>query len=300
MSTLGRMVVFIWLFVVLIINSSYTASLTSILTVQQLQSPISGIQSLITGNEVIGFQEGSYVEDHLVKELNIPKSRLVALGSPEEYDEKLLSGAVAAIVGERPYVDLFLSNHCSFQIVGQEFKKSGMGFVRIYLYSPYLKFDVIWCMLCNFELVHVMWFVLSFFYQAFPRDSELAVDMSTAILTLTETGELQKIHDHWLNKRACGPQSSSEESEQLQLERFWGLFLIFSVLCVVALLIHLYRTLEKFRKHHPKVKKPRPKGYRLMRLQRFLSFMDKKHVVSENKLKRKRTTSGNNGGDEHC
>ncbi|EOY15322.1 Glutamate receptor 3.3 isoform 4 [Theobroma cacao] len=47
MSTLGRLVLIIWLFVVLIINSSYTASLTSILTVQQLSSPIKGIDSLI-------------------------------------------------------------------------------------------------------------------------------------------------------------------------------------------------------------------------------------------------------------
>ncbi|KAL2933486.1 Glutamate receptor 3.1 [Bienertia sinuspersici] len=35
----------IWLFVVLILTSSYTASLTSILTVQQLSSPIKGIDS---------------------------------------------------------------------------------------------------------------------------------------------------------------------------------------------------------------------------------------------------------------
>ena len=131
MSTLGRMVVFIWLFVVLIVNSSYTASLTSILTVQQLQTPISGIESLTIGNELIGFPVGSYIEDYLVKELNIPRSRLVSLGTSEEYAEKLLSRAVAAIVDERPYVDLFLSKHCSFQVVGQELTNSGLGFVSI-------------------------------------------------------------------------------------------------------------------------------------------------------------------------
>ena len=129
MSTLGRMVLFIWLFVVLIINSSYTASLTSILTVQQLSSPIRGIESLITTNERIGFQVGSFAENYLKEELNIPQSRLVALGSPQEYAEKLGAGIVAAIVDERPYIDLFLSNNCRFQVVGQEFTKSGWGFV---------------------------------------------------------------------------------------------------------------------------------------------------------------------------
>ncbi|KAF8013238.1 hypothetical protein BT93_I1180 [Corymbia citriodora subsp. variegata] len=124
-STLGRMVLIIWLFVVLIINSSYTASLTSILTVQQLSSPIRGIDSLIISNSPIGFQVGSFAENYMVEELNIPKSRLIKLGSPEEYASALETGRVAAVVDEQPYIDLFLSNHCKFSIRGQEFTKSG-------------------------------------------------------------------------------------------------------------------------------------------------------------------------------
>jgi ionotropic glutamate receptor len=54
-STLGRLVVIIWLFVVLIVTSSYTASLTSILTVEKLSSPIKGIESLIMSNDRIGY-----------------------------------------------------------------------------------------------------------------------------------------------------------------------------------------------------------------------------------------------------
>lgn len=130
-STLGRGVLVIWLFVVLIINSSYTASLTSILTVQQLSSPIQGIETLITSNEPIGFQVGSFAENYLSEELNIAKSRLVALGSPVEYADALEKGRVAAVVDERPYVELFLSNHCKFSIVGQQFTRSGWGFVSL-------------------------------------------------------------------------------------------------------------------------------------------------------------------------
>ena len=63
MSTLGRVVLVFWLFVVLIINSSYTASLTSILTVQQLFSPIKGIESLISSEDRIGYQLGSFSRD---------------------------------------------------------------------------------------------------------------------------------------------------------------------------------------------------------------------------------------------
>ncbi|KAI3718186.1 hypothetical protein L6452_19043 [Arctium lappa] len=250
-STLGRLVLFIWLFVVLIINSSYTASLTSILTVQQLSSPIRGIDSLIASNGRIGFQIGSFSENYLMEELNIPKSRLVALGSPEEYAEKLGGGVVAAIVDERPYVDLFLSNYCRFQVVGQEFTKSGWGF-------------------------------------AFPRDSPLAVDISTAILTLSENGELQKIHDHWLKRKTCSLQKS--DSDQLQLGSFWGLFLIFGVACALALCIHFCMMLREFGKHDPSPEK----GSRSVRLQRFLSFADEKEEISKRKLKRKRDVNRSN------
>ncbi|KAL2461930.1 Glutamate receptor 3.2 [Abeliophyllum distichum] len=221
-SALGRMVLIIWLFVVLIINSSYTASLTSILTVQQLASSIKGIESLITSSDLIGFQVGSFAENYLREELNIAKSRLVPLGSPEE-----------------------------FQIVGHEFTKSGWGF-------------------------------------AFPRDSPLAVDMSTAILMLSENGELQKISDRWLNKIVCSLQGSKLESEQLQLNSFWGLFLICGIACFLALLVYFCSILRQFKRHLPEQSEPSIRSSsRSIRIQRFLSFVDEKEEESKSRLKRK-------------
>lgn len=68
----------------------------------------------------------------MIEELRIPKSRLVPLASPQEYAEKLDTGIIAAIVDEEPYIDLFLSNNCRFQVVGDRFTESGWGFVSIY------------------------------------------------------------------------------------------------------------------------------------------------------------------------
>ncbi|XP_021804537.1 glutamate receptor 3.6-like [Prunus avium] len=104
-STLGRFVLIIWLFVVLMIYSSYIESLNSILTVEQLSSPIKGIESLATGNDPIGFPKGSFVGKYLTDELNIHRSRLVPLNSPEEFEKALKDGAsagsIAAVVHER-------------------------------------------------------------------------------------------------------------------------------------------------------------------------------------------------------
>ncbi|XP_020240558.1 glutamate receptor 3.2 isoform X2 [Cajanus cajan] len=258
-SPLGRVVLIIWLFVVLIINSSYTASLTSILTVQQLSSPITGINSLISSSERIGYQVGSFAANYLTEELNIPKHRLYSLGSPEEYADALEKGTVAAVVDERPYVELFLSNHCKFSIRGQDFTKSGWGF-------------------------------------AFPRDSPLAIDMSTAILTLSENGELQRIHEKWLSKRTCGFHSS--ENEQLQFNSFRGLFLICGITCVLALLIYFFTMLRQFSKKSPQKAGPSNRcTSRSARIQTFLHFVDEKE---EKKLKRKlEDISSNNYSREY-
>ena len=139
MSTLGRLVLIIWLFVVLIINSSYTASLTSILTVQQLSSQIEGIDSLISSSQRIGIQEGSFARKYLTDELNIAESRIVTLKNMEAYIDALQrgpkNGGVVAVVDELPYIEILMSNtNCKFRTVGQEFTKSGWGFVSICIY----------------------------------------------------------------------------------------------------------------------------------------------------------------------
>ena len=61
-------------------------------------------------------------------------------------------------------------------------------------------------------------------HQAFPRDSPLSIDMSTAILKLSENGDLQRIHDKWLMRSAFTAQGTTTEVDQLQLKSFQGLF----------------------------------------------------------------------------
>ncbi|CAK9180326.1 unnamed protein product [Ilex paraguariensis] len=254
-STLGRVVLIMWLFVVLIINSSYTANLTSILTVQQLYSPIKGIETLKESNEPIGYQVGSYAE-HYLEEIGIAKSRLIALGSPEEYATAIQrgpkKGGVAAVVDELPYVELFLSSQCKFRIVGQEFTKSGWGF-------------------------------------AFPRDSPLAVDLSTAILTLSENGDLQRIHDKWLIRSACSSDNTEIESDRLHLKSFAGLFLLCGTACFIALFIYFLQIMHKFRHAAPPESvSDGPGSSHSRRLKTLFSLMDEKEDPSKRETNKRR------------
>ncbi|XP_026409605.1 glutamate receptor 3.7-like [Papaver somniferum] len=213
-STLGRMVMMVWLFLLMVITSSYTASLTSILTVQQLSSPITGIDSLITSNQPIGLPGGSFVHKYLTDSLNIYEGRLVSLEDTDDYARALQrgpdDGGVAAIVDELPYIEEFLSQHTDFGIAGHMFTKSGWGF-------------------------------------AFKKGSPLAVDMSTAILRLSENGDLQKINEKWFCRTGCLLRKGRRsEPNQLHLVSFWGLFLLCAIFTITCLLIFLFRMVRQY------------------------------------------------------
>ncbi|CAI0460505.1 unnamed protein product [Linum tenue] len=280
-STLGRLVLIIWLFVVLIINSSYTASLKSILTVQQLTSRIEGIDSLIASTEPIGVQDGSFAWNYLVDELNIAASRLVTLKTQEDYATALTkgpkAGGVAAIVDELPYVELFLSSaNCQFSTVGQEFTKSGWGF-------------------------------------AFQRDSPLAVDLSTAILQLSENGDLQKIHNKWLLRSECTDSLNPVDENRLSLSSFWGFFLICGVSCLLALLVfscRVYTQYSRFSPHEggdgdgetedirPATRAPR-RSLRTTSFKDLIEFVDRKETEIKEILKRKHSHNSHDSKRTH-
>ncbi|KAK9034167.1 hypothetical protein V6N11_050342 [Hibiscus sabdariffa] len=230
-----------------------------------LTSGIQGIDSLISSTEPIGIQDGSFALNYLVNELSISPSRIVKLKNPEAYLRALdlgpKRGGVAAIVDELPYIELFLSTtNCLYKIVGPEFTKSGWGF-------------------------------------AFQRDSPLAIDMSTAILQLSENGDLQKIHNKWLTHSECSLQVNQIDENQLSLNSFWGLFLICGIACVLALIIFFYRVFAQYRRFSPEDEEsemetiePSRSSRRSIRSTSFkqiIDFVDKKEAEIKEMLKRK-------------
>nr|XP_043630749.1 glutamate receptor 3.4-like [Erigeron canadensis] len=227
-STLGRFIMILWLFVVFIINSSYTASLTSILTVQKLSASIEGIDSLISSNELIGVPDGTFAYNYLTQELNIDESRIKILKEEAEYLNVLRlgpeGGGVAAIVDELPYVDLFMRyTNCEFRIVGQELTKGGWGFVSL----------------------------------VFQKDSPLVADLSTAILQLSENGDIQRIHDKWLSSTVCSTQNNEVEGKDLSLDNFRGLFLICGVACLISIIIFFSKRVYEYRRYSSDEEKAR-------------------------------------------
>ena len=136
----SRFVLIIWIFVVLILTQSYTASLTSMLTVQRLQPTFVDVKEIKKNGYFVGYQKNSFVKGILIKQLGFHESKLKPYETHEEYHEALSNGThyggVAAIFDEIPYLKLFLAKYCSkYTMVGPIYKTDGLGFVSL---SPLL------------------------------------------------------------------------------------------------------------------------------------------------------------------
>ncbi|XP_052181357.1 glutamate receptor 2.7-like isoform X2 [Diospyros lotus] len=205
-SNLSRFVVITWMFVVLVVQSNYTASLTSMLTVQKLQPTVTDINALIKSGEYIGYQEGSFVGG-LLKSSYPDPSKLKAYDSLQKFDEALSNGSknngVGAIVDELPYLRLFLAKYCNkYTMIGSTYKTAGFGF-------------------------------------AFAKGSPLVPEVSRAILHVTEGKRMNEIPDKIYGKEQdCNMQDDiTTTSESLTLDSFKGLFLIACVSSLSALII---------------------------------------------------------------
>ncbi|XP_048133137.1 glutamate receptor 2.1-like [Rhodamnia argentea] len=211
-SNLARFVVIVWVFVVLILTQSYTASLSSLLVVQNLQPTVADVNQLLKSGAKVGYQDGSFVYG-MLKQMKFDDSRLTSYQSAEECDALLSTGSakggIAAAFDEIPYIKLILSRHCNKYTLIPTFKTAGFGFV-------------------------------------FPKGSPLVPDISRAILNITEGPKMTEIESAWLtSKTNCLDSTTSVSSDSLGLDSFWALFLIAGAAAVLALLIFMVMFVKK-------------------------------------------------------
>ncbi|OEL15850.1 Glutamate receptor 2.9 [Dichanthelium oligosanthes] len=112
-SVLCRMVLIVWVFVLLVLTSSYTASLSSMLTVQQLQPTVTDVHDLVKRGEHVGIYNGSLMD--LLVEIGFDRKKIRAYNSIDGFANALSkgskSGGIAAVIDEVPDIKLFLAKH---------------------------------------------------------------------------------------------------------------------------------------------------------------------------------------------
>ncbi|GMN54436.1 hypothetical protein TIFTF001_023565 [Ficus carica] len=200
-SHLTRMTMLVWLFVALVITQTYTANLTSMLTVQQLEPDFGALQS---SNSLVGYCRGSFLKNYLSDVLGFHRNRIKSFNSQEEIAQALRSREIAAIYLEVPVANLFLARYCEdFTKVEPTYKVGGFGF-------------------------------------AFPRGSPLLPSISEALLKVSESGELQELEGNMLESEKCTEEKDDYyNTPSLSLKSFWVLFLFTVGTSTFALVLYI-------------------------------------------------------------
>ncbi|KAL1825359.1 hypothetical protein ACET3Z_012137 [Daucus carota] len=200
-SKWSKFVLVIWLFTAYIVMQSYTANLSSNLTVSRLQRPTDKLYC-------IGFQEGSFVKEMLTKRLDFNVSRIKSYASVKQYHDALSkgchNGGVDAILDELPYIKIFLDTYgeTNYILQGSSYKTGGLGF-------------------------------------AFPKGSALAPHISMALLNLTGSGEMHAILSKNFGPEYSDSDysfNSASHVSSIGTKSLAGLFIISGTMALFALL----------------------------------------------------------------
>ncbi|KAJ3702277.1 hypothetical protein LUZ61_005982 [Rhynchospora tenuis] len=211
-SNFSRFLLIIWLFTVFVLSSSYTASLSSILTVQQLQQPIANsVDELRKNGEFVGYQTGStFVQKLLTETLDFKTTKLRSYSS-DKYEEALKNGSahggVGAIFDVEHYLHGFLSTNCSekYTKISQTFSTRGIGFA----FNKNNSYN---------------YFVKAAISEAILSMSNSTIEMQTKYLK---------------DSRNCNTQSTDTGYEILTIGNFTGLFIITGVVSSLMVIIFL-------------------------------------------------------------
>ena len=116
-----------------VLTSSYTASLSSLLTVQKLRSD-RDIEWLKQNNLSVGCENTStFIKDYLVHVYNFPRQQVVDVQDVHDLVDKFKNKKISALLLESPYEKVFMNKNCKdYTTTTAAYKFGGMGFVSAY------------------------------------------------------------------------------------------------------------------------------------------------------------------------
>ncbi|OWM73373.1 glutamate receptor 2.7-like [Punica granatum] len=203
-SNMSRIIMVVWLFVALVITQSYTASLTSFLTVEKLTQVDVTVESLVRDRVQVGCDRNSFVVKHL-EGIGFRPSNIRTY-SEDDYTRALKSGEIGAAFLESPHARVFLAKNCKgFTTAKQTVEVGGFGFV-------------------------------------FPKNSPYLPDISEAVLRIAESGTIRDLENSMLNSYKCASSEADSNQQKIGIESFLGLFgvaIATSVVCLVLFVLHL-------------------------------------------------------------
>lgn len=131
-----------WLFLVFVLTSSYTASLTSMLTLPRLKPVINDLDWIRRTNAPVGCDGDSFVKNYLRNVLELRNIR--DFDNQDDYPREFEEGNIAAAFLEFPYQKIFMEQHCNkYTVVGETYNFGGLGFVSEINQSSFFLFPTV-------------------------------------------------------------------------------------------------------------------------------------------------------------
>ncbi|KAF5192121.1 Glutamate receptor 2.2 [Thalictrum thalictroides] len=213
-NNLARIVVGTWLFVVLIVISSYTAILTSMFTVARLEPSMVNVEFLKKTHASVGCNGNSFIVRYLVDVVGFKKENVKRINSIDDYPSAFQNKDIAAAFFVTLHAKVFLMKNCEgYTMTGPTYKLGGFGFV-------------------------------------FPKGSPLAFDISEAILKATEGGEIQMLEDNMLSSNNCSNSLNKiGEVSVLGPKTFRVPFILSASVSVVTIFINIFSRYREYREH---------------------------------------------------
>ncbi|PQQ15592.1 glutamate receptor 2.9-like [Prunus yedoensis var. nudiflora] len=204
-SNWARLVLAPWLVVILVVTATFTASLTSMMTVSRVQPSVLDVETLKRTNATVGCNGNSFIVRYLINVLEFRPENIKSIASISDYPNAFERKDIAAAFFVAPHAKVFLAKYCKGYIKsGPVYKPSGFAFV-------------------------------------FPKGSPLAFDISEAIVETNERGQVEQLEKEMLSSYNCSSSIKLENENSIGPGPFSGLFLISGFVCASAFFVTVVR-----------------------------------------------------------
>lgn len=120
-----------WLLVILLVVATFTASLSSMMTISRVQPSVLDVEALKKGNGTVGCNGNSFIVRYLINVLEFRPENIKRISSISDYPKAFESGEIQAAFFVAPHAKVFLACYCKgYMKAGPIYKPSGFAFVR--------------------------------------------------------------------------------------------------------------------------------------------------------------------------
>ncbi|XP_022880747.1 glutamate receptor 2.9-like [Olea europaea var. sylvestris] len=208
-NNLSRLVFAVWLFVIMVMTASYTAVLSSMMTVPRLQPSIVEVDYLHKINAIVGCNGEGFIPRYLRHTLKFKEENIKKIPSISDYKEAFEKGEIAAAFFISPHAELFLAtNRKRYVIAKPRFEVGGLAY-------------------------------------AFPKGSCFTAAVSKEVLTMKQNGKMNTLKCLFLSFLNSSSSDHQIDDLSLYLSHFSGPLIFSSMTTAIVFLIMVVRVIHQ-------------------------------------------------------